>query len=502
MFRSFSLLALLAFLACTALGDEPIAIAPPTIDPGLPTKLMIFMPGGKVPNDKYIATAVAIQRALSPTANLWVAIPAVFRRLCVISCAATATCSPLHDDVEATLKLAQSMGWKRTNDKQDIYLGGHSLGGHCATVLMQAYAMPYAALMVFGSYVDKSGNFSLASYPTPVLTLNTELDGGQARPGKTSIWWRQFQDLQETQGDSVLLDKPVIILPHLNHSDFCPGFDVPGDLPAEVSQEDATATIASAVANFLTIQIHRSNPPAAAVAALTEAVAFTSTLMGPYITAEDMTVDRSSTRLGEGRSRFCELAQVVLSGASEADQNKLEVQDGFHVSEANLEHCHPNYTTTSDGKLSIDVCSHTDYNKDVANTGKIEAAKQVACKLLSFDRINQQIPIATTNVACSVMNAKSVEIAMGLANPATLVRWKAKGRRFCFGPDSKSTIGPEWVFVDTVKLVENATCLTVTSPRLESLLTAKIYPGNVYCKFIPPERVLDYMMTDSLKPIA
>ena len=24
------------------------------------------------------------------------------------------------------------------------------------------------------------------------------------------------------------------VLPKLNHSDFCPGFDVPGDLPAEV----------------------------------------------------------------------------------------------------------------------------------------------------------------------------------------------------------------------------------------------------------------------------
>ena len=75
------------------------------------------------------------------------------------------------------------------------------------------------------------------------------------RPGKISTWWHQFLKLRQQKGlEAAATDKPVIaaalegslpnsfkcdgwiaeVLPKLNHSDFCPGFDVPGDLPAEV----------------------------------------------------------------------------------------------------------------------------------------------------------------------------------------------------------------------------------------------------------------------------
>lgn len=481
-------------------ADEHIALAPPTMTPNVPHKMMVFIPGGNVPNDKYTATAKAIQAAVSPKANLWVVIPAVFKRLCIISCTATAICSPLHSDVEAALKQAQGMGWNRTNDKEDIYLAGHSLGGVCANTLMQAYSMPYAALIVFGSYVDETGSFSLSDYPTPVLTLNVELDGGLARPGKTSIWWRQFLALNKSSATAIR-DKPVIILPQLNHSDFCPGFDVPGDLPAEVSQVEATATIGNMVAAYLSVQMNKDSPSAEDMRALHGAVEWTRGLMTPYVTAEDMTVDRTDTSMGEGSSKFCAMAQHLMVGMSPSDDAKMFTRDGFHVSSPNLEHCHPNYTL-ADGKLMVNTCSHTDYYIDIANTGSIEASKQVACKMISFDRIAEQLKVPTKDNDCSVVNAKSVEIATALAAPATLNRFKAKGRSFCYEADSKSAIGPTWVFVDGLGLKENSTCLSVQSPKLESLLDSKIYPGNVYCKFLSPERVLDYMMTDGLKPLS
>lgn len=40
--------------------------------------------------------------------------------------------------------------------------------------------------------------------PSEVLTLNVELDGGLARPGKISTWWRQFLQIRRT--DSIWLN--------------------------------------------------------------------------------------------------------------------------------------------------------------------------------------------------------------------------------------------------------------------------------------------------------
>jgi hypothetical protein len=216
------------------ISDVQIALPPAVSDPNLPTKMLVFIPGGKVPNVNYVPTAASIQKALAPVANLWVVIPAVQNRLCIIECTATLICSPLHNSIEGALSLAKTKGWVRGDDKTDIFLAGHSLGGVCANTYMQAYSMPYRSLMVFGSYVDEAGTYDLINYPVPVLTLNVELDGGLARPGKTSIWWKQFVTMSSSNPETTLLDKPVIILPKLNHSDFCPGFNVPGDLMAEV----------------------------------------------------------------------------------------------------------------------------------------------------------------------------------------------------------------------------------------------------------------------------
>ena len=62
-------------------------------------------------------------------------------------------------------------------------------------------------------------------------------------------------------------------------------------------QVEATDTIASVVASFLAIQINLANPPAAAATAITQAIDFTSTIMTPYITAEEITVDHTITTL-------------------------------------------------------------------------------------------------------------------------------------------------------------------------------------------------------------
>jgi len=465
--------------------------------------MMVFIPGGDVPNERYVATATSIQKELAATAALWVVIPAVTNRLCIIECSATSICNPLHNSVEAALSKAVGQGWARKNDKTDIFLAGHSLGGVCANTLLRAYKNPYAALVVMGSYVDQTGPYSVANYPTPVFTLNVELDGGMARPGKTTVWWRQFLALNQSQPESALLDKPVMVLPGLNHSDFCPGFDVPGDLMAEVTQEEATKTIGQYVAAYLATQIMRSSPPADAVEKLRQGVTWTNSLLSPYLRAEGMTVDRNNLKYGgEGSSQLCEMAQHAIANLLPKYDDRMVVGDAFHTSSSNLEHCHPNYTKTNDGTIYVQTCSHTDYYVDIDNTGSIEAPKEVACKLLSYDRVAQQLNLtAEPYMDCKKVNEGVVQMAMGMAQPHSLKRYMDKGKQFCFLPDAPTfgSIGPVWVFKDAISMSENATCMRVQSPVLYSSISSPIYPGNMYCKFLTPERVLDWMMTDSLK---
>lgn len=495
-------------MVALVLADEHIVLRPDKTQSTLPEKMLVFIPGGKVPNDKYIPTATAIQRDAAEL-NLWVVIPAVFQRLCIISCSATSICSPLHSAVETALAEAVSKGWKRGNDDEDLWIAGHSLGGVCANTLFQAYdgkKQPYAGMIVMGSYVDESGSYDLTHYPKPVLTLNVELDGGLARPGKTAVWWRQFVNMEKSMGKELALkEKPVIVIKKLNHSDFCPGFDVPGDLPAEVDQLTATATIGSLVAGFLHIQTAEVSQSAkdAAVKLLEEEVGWTRTLLTPYLKAQDMERSPTLTSMSsEGGSPFCATAQKIIANLK--DISHLTVEDGYHVDSSNLEHCHPSWTKAEGGILKVATCSHCDYYADILNTGTITAASEIACKMLSSDRIAQQMNTTAQDgsVSCSVVNQHAVSVAEGIAAASTLERYKKQGRGWCFLPDVPTTgsIGPLWVFSDALTLKESDKCMEVTSPFLKTEVDGWIFPGSHYCKFLSPARVLDWMMTDSLKP--
>ncbi|CAJ1381475.1 unnamed protein product [Effrenium voratum] len=183
-------LLLLAFSSAAA--DEHIVLKPKGTGQ---QKMLVFIPGGKVPNHHYQLTGQAIQDAMSEQGiNLWVVIPTVFQNLCIISCSTTFLCAPLHNTVKGAVSQAEAQGW--ISNSSETWLAGHSLGATCANTLFQAYSSAYSGLIVMGGYVDETGDHDLLHYPVPVLTLNVELDGGLARPGKISTWWRQFLTLR------------------------------------------------------------------------------------------------------------------------------------------------------------------------------------------------------------------------------------------------------------------------------------------------------------------
>lgn len=506
-------LILLVHLA-TASGDQHIVLKPSnaTATATLPEKMLVYIPGGDVPNDKYVATAQSIQRATEQHLRLWVVIPAVFRRLCIITCSAPSLCGVLHEAVEGALSLAKDQGWTRGVDSKDMWIAGHSLGGVCANTLFQAdhpgASVPYAGMMVMGSYVDKTGAYDLINYPVPLLTLNTELDGGLARPGKTAVWWRQYLELEGSKGErQALTEKPVVVLPRMNHSNFCPGFDVPGDLLAEVDQVTATASIGKVAGAFLLLNVEGVVQQAKDDAAqlLQQKIQWTRGLMTPYLKAQEMERMAADTAVSAaGASPFCAEAQRLLSAISGPASDRLVVADGFRVASTELEHCHPNWTVAEgSSKVLVRTCSHTDYYRDIDNTGSITAASEIACKLHSADRIAQllNVSVSQPRPSCKDGNRHAVELAESLAAPATLERFRRSGRGWCFLDDTPTPfgIGPVWIFTESLKLTENATCLSMSSPVISTALDGHIYPGSLYCKMLSPARALDWMMTDSLK---
>ncbi|CAE7816008.1 unnamed protein product, partial [Symbiodinium necroappetens] len=168
---------LLVALGVLAQAHEPIVLKPGEAEAGKSRKMMVLIPGANVPNHHYQQTAQAIQDAAAQKGlSLWLVVPTVFQNLCIISCAATWLCSPLHSAVEAALSAAAKQGWNRTNDSENLWLAGHSLGATCANKLFQAYnahnssnsgSSPYAGMVVMGGYVDETGDYDLLGYPVP-----------------------------------------------------------------------------------------------------------------------------------------------------------------------------------------------------------------------------------------------------------------------------------------------------------------------------------------------
>jgi len=402
--------------------------------------------------------------------------------------------------VEKALSLATEQGWQRGNDGEDLWLAGHSLGGICSNTLVQMVSKKgpgFAGLMVMGSYVDQDGDFSVANYSIPILTLNVELDFGGGRPGKTAIWFKQHLEFARSAGEEkALKEKPVFILPGLNHSDFCPGFDVPGDLPADVDQETATTAIGAAVASFL----HSQSGDEAALSHLRTLRDQTNLFMEPYLEAEAM--EKSSRDGSDGQSSFCERATHIQAGLSEEDDGHLKITDTFFNGNGNLEHCHPAYETVG-SDLQATSCSHTDYYSDFDNTGYFGCSSQISCKFLSSDRLAEQLNTTAIHpdLTCRDINMQTVRMVEALAPKSTSERFQKKGRGWCFENDTSTfgNIGPLWL-LGNMKLTEKEDCLSVSSLHLHTETTSKIFPGSTYCKLLSPTRVLDWMMTDSLKP--
>jgi hypothetical protein len=320
-------LLLLLLVVCQALATDPDIILKPQAGKTGPTSVLVYIPGGDVPNNNYTLTAKAIQT--NSELDLWVVIPGVFNRLCIIECSGSFACAPLYNTINGALGKAVAAGMPQDAEQ---HLAGHSLGGTCANYLVQGYKNnTYKSLMVMGSYVDETGGYTLDNYPIPVATIGGELDGGMARPGKLALWVEQFNNYSKTAGgdiDKALSTKPVIIINSIDHSDFCPGFAVPGDLKSELDQPAASSAIGQIAGAYLNIRAMPSGSQTVqtSLSILKKGWASTQVLTDPVLKTLAMEVDNGNGMFVPGRiSPWCNTAQLQLSGVSAEDQKKISL---------------------------------------------------------------------------------------------------------------------------------------------------------------------------------
>merc|ERR1711865_816759 len=143
--------------------------------------------------------------------------------------------------------------------------------------------------------------------------------------------------------------------------------------------------------------------------------------------------------------------------------------------------------------MGVTSCSHTDYYSDFDNTGYFGCSKQISCKMLSSERLAEQLNTTAvqTDVTCRDINVQTVQMIEALAPKSVYERFQQKGRGWCFEDDTSvfGNIGPLWL-LSNMQLTEKENCMSVSSLYLHTETTSWIYPGSTYCKLLSPTRIL------------
>jgi hypothetical protein len=271
-------------------GASPILLEPPSAAAST-TALLVWVPGGKVPNTYYEPVMKALQAELEGRINLWVSIAECTLDLCIPVVSSLSVASAVNQG-----KSASGVGPELT------WMGGHSLG----SVEADHYCRHNAGKDIGGGCVLMGGYAAtdtggpsienMLNYPVPVLSLIGELDFGSARLTKMAPYYQWA----ETTGQGQLARTPVVLVPDVDHSDMCEGFPVGGDLPSATDAGSAVKALAEPTAAFMVEQI------------LKDAEAASS--MDGYLKSTKAVMDPINEALALERGPWCEELQREVAG--------------------------------------------------------------------------------------------------------------------------------------------------------------------------------------------
>ena len=82
---------------------------------------------------------LAVQ-AKASALRLWVVVPSMPTEKCILACPSPSLCAPMHQIVQTAVSKAVDQGYAGTLASPDAFVAGHSMGGACASNLVQGYA--------------------------------------------------------------------------------------------------------------------------------------------------------------------------------------------------------------------------------------------------------------------------------------------------------------------------------------------------------------------------
>lgn len=467
-----------------------------------PQIALVFFPGALLPSEKYVDIASKIVERSGDTLTVFLA-----NRFANVT-------NPIEARVRIQTVVNQMERQFGDEARARVFVAGHSEGAIASINL--PVSMDLGGMILLAAYVPRTIGIgqSLADYRKPVLTLGGELDG------LTGINYlaREAQTVQVVaETDAVEAgNKPVIILPGVNHMQFADGSPLSGDMVAEVDTPTAHAEIADRMVSFIEMQtpVYVSSKERAK-RQLRQDVVATLGMIKAYTLTNDV------------ETSWCELAQKRVAGlppeafaAIDFDTKAyygLLGKGQFVLDKAKL---------TADGdrfKLHLPVFVNQrpgplDVSKDHALSPDSMWCKMRTAEALSADT---QLPSSSDTVAsCAELNRWVIEQSLALLAPqarariedvygqiaawSTVTSFESGRERVEYGPfvinSVSASTGQGWVLghfgfsgtrvgwqLDTVEL---KTGLDTWLPQ---------FSGANYCKLVTPGRVVEWATLFGLK---
>jgi len=502
----------LFFLGCVVLSAiaaadnyEPIFVIDPNVDAF--QKLIVFVPGGKVPPADYVPI---VEDTIAKITGTNVA-------AVIVRCGALNLCNPL-GQLPGLMDKAIAMISHKTNtafNNDAIVIVGHSLGGvgarHYSDTKTKEGPVSFAGLALLGTqyngdHEDFKGTLgypmSLKAYPAPLLALLGELD--MVPTSHAALLFDEYDSMSK----QAQAEKSVVVVPNMDHSQFCAPFNVSGDLRPEMSNQEAVAVISTVMASWMNVVFNTSRATVS-MEILSDFVENSTRPITSAFAAATKLEARDVCRRGQ------ELLLRDLPNAKDI-VSKLNIDVVVLNSSAPLEHTHTNYSFNADGTFNMKIASYPFYAA-VDSWNPVEmfgpnymSAKDISCKMISADRVAQQFnatgyfPEKQPSATCTVMNQQAIDTAVALLTkfwPKAIERWHRRGRNITIEEDSSTVAGPQWVFLSSLKFddTKSPKNALVQSPELYSSIASPIYPGNYYCKVLSPAKVIEWIQTEGLE---
>jgi len=477
-------------LASVAKADDSIIVLPALQNTSGAKALLVYVPGGLVPNTYYSPALQKMQEKLAGKVDLWVSI---------VSCPSPGLCIPSFATANLTAALDAGRLASGIQDPKEVWFGGHSLGGVAADYHVSKYdngTEIQGGALIWGDYIFE-GPKKLVNYPVPVLSLLGEVNFGSARPFKMAPYFAAA----EAAGAATLHRSPVVVIKDIDHSDMCEGFHVEGDLPSATTPEKAVDAIADLSATFMASQILKD---VESKGKMEKHLSFTREYMKPV---------NEALKLDSHSAQWCETLQDLLAGPY---ASKISVTSQYSDSEW----AEPSAVLQDDGTVSVVVTGQNVYENANAfawppsdpwpffsglqSTLGVPAvdhnsAAQQGCRLVSRTKIAKLLGMTSNEPKdfCKKANEKAWDWALFHALPRSLARYESsapcnnctRAWRLSVGEDSTT---------DDFETFANSTF--VFSPEGEKMnVVSPVFSSEDEhaCKLLSPSRALDFLLLDA-----